>query len=65
MRKYYEIGAFKFKLEKTSSGYYELTTYFDGENWFTHMFSTLEQALVEILSYAEISEEDMEENERM
>lgn len=65
MTKYYEIGAFRFELEKTSNGYCELTTYFDGENWFTHIFSTLEQAFKEILSYAEISKEDMEENERM
>lgn len=63
MTKYYEIGKTKFKLTRTSSGCYELVTYVGIT--FTHIFWTKEQALNEILSYAEISEEDMEENEGM
>lgn len=63
MTKYYDIGGIKFKLTRTSSGCYELVTYIG--TTFTHLFWTKEQALVEILSYAEISEEDMEESEGM
>lgn len=51
----YEIGDVTLTLEKTSSGYYTTTAEWDGHK-FRNMFSTREQALDEILSYAELSE---------
>lgn len=60
MAKYYDIGdGIKFRLERTSSGYFQLTTV-EGGMYLNHMFSTEVEALREIISYAEIDKEDFE-----
>lgn len=60
MTKYYDLGEQSFKLEKTSSGYFNLTERVSG-NEYIFMFSTEVEALREIVSFAEIDEEDYEE----
>lgn len=53
--KHYDLGNVRCTLEKTSSGYYKVVAEYDG-NVFENMFSNKEQALEEILSYAEVDE---------
>lgn len=53
MKKNYMIGSMKCAIEKTSSGYYIVTVEADSATE-QKMFSTKEQALEEILSYAEV-----------
>ena len=64
MAKYYDTGNAKFKMERTNSGYFHLTTLIDGMK-FDHMFSTAEGAYEEILSYAEIDSDDFEDEMKM
>lgn len=59
MKKYYDLGRVKMTIERTSSGFYQTETK-DTETGQTiqHMFSTLEGALLEAISYTEIDEDD-------
>lgn len=59
MKKYYDLGRVKMTIERTSSGFY-LTETKDTETGsiVQHMFSTLEGALLEAISYTEIDESD-------
>ena len=62
--KYYEIDNRKFKLERISDTFCELTVYEDGEFLGTYCFdgnTAYEEAFAEILSYAEIDEKDYRE----
>lgn len=68
MTRYFSFGYYKFKLERTSSGYYDLTTkYNHGSNkrpdWetFRDRFSTMEQAYAEMMSFAQCDGEDFDE----
>lgn len=58
MKKYYELGRYTASIEKTSSGYYTVTVKEDGIEYEKWMFSDKAKALEEILSFAEIEEED-------
>lgn len=61
--KYYEIDNRKFKLERISDTFCELTVYEDGEFLGTYCFrgdTAYAEALAEIVSYSEIDERDFE-----
>ena len=58
--KYYDFGTVKCMMERTSSGCYKTTVHYDTVT-VTDMFFTKEQALEEILSYVELTEEEWEE----
>lgn len=61
MKKYYEVGYHKASIERTSSGYFatdvkDISTGIHYEN----LFSNEVEALREILSYAEIDEDEFD-----
>lgn len=55
---YFEIGNRKFDLEKCNDNLYEITMFENDKFGGTWVFGSFESALAEILSYAEISNED-------
>lgn len=61
MKKYYELGRYTASIEKTSSGYYIVTVKEDGIEYEKWMLSDKAKALEEILSFAEMDEDDWEE----
>lgn len=55
--KTYDMGCVKCTLTKTQRDHYRVTAEWDGHK-FSNLFKTKEEALEEILSYAEIEEDD-------
>ena len=61
---YFEAGLRKFKVERVTEYHYKLTVVENGEK-IVHNFKgsvAYEQALIEVVSYAEIDEGDFEED---
>lgn len=64
MTRFYKIGKFRFRLKGVDNGCYEVLVRSDGEKYqFRNVFATRELAFAEILSYACIGDESMEEEE--
>ena len=58
---YFEIDYRKFKVERITEKHYELTVFEDGKFFGTYNFTgslAYEEALAEILSYSEITDDD-------
>ena len=61
---YFEQGFRKFKVERVTEHHYELTVVEDGKEYKTSFTGSLayEKCLAEIVSYAEICENDYNDN---
>lgn len=55
--KYFDVGNARFKVVRTSSGYYQLTVK-DAGGEVDYMFSNIAECLAEIVSYSEIDADD-------
>ncbi len=60
-KSYFDLGQYKASLERTSSGYIKATVKDATGYEISHLFSNVEGAMTELLSYLEISPEDYED----